>query len=191
MGRYIRPHDRIWTWAVRKFAGEDLSGPMDWDAGSPYHKATADHVYPCGSERGYIRIKKISGRFSFEQAWARAIFELHNIASYEETRKVIRKAYSGRLNKNAFILEMARVEFKAVLKTEKFYQDIWMPWAGQRGFLHYPADWYVGVPGKFEEWIRHFKKGSRYPWKVYSDFYDDHLEEWALADRKGKVPGKK
>lgn len=183
MSRFITPHDIIWKYAVRKFAGEDLPDTIDWSHQAPYYGAEAGHVYPCRSERGHIRIKKISGPFAFEKLWARVIFEFHNMASYLRTKQVIRKADAGKLSRKAFIVEMAKTEFKAVLVTEKFYKNVWEDWAKKKGLWSCPYEWYVGIPKNFKDWIRYYDKKSIYPWKVYSDFYDNHLEKWALEDR--------
>jgi hypothetical protein len=59
--------------------------------------------------------------------------------------------------------------------------DVWKPWAEQKGLSTDPYEWNVGCPSKFEEWIKYFDKNSDYPWKTFSDFYDNHLKEWALA----------
>lgn len=180
MGEYISENDFVWKWAVRKFAGEDLLDSIDWNKKSPYYNSGCDHVYPSKLERGYIRVKKDSG-LSFDRLWAMVIFELHNIASYKLFHKLIKATYKGQLNKRNFIIKMAEVEFKAVRKTEQFYKNVWEPWSNQKGLSTNPSDWYVGVPRNFKDWIKYFDKSSDYPWKIYSAFYDNHLEEWALV----------
>lgn len=178
MAQHINKNDIIWRWAVKKFAGEDLSDTIDWDNRVPYHGANASHLYPCRTERGCINIAK---GLSFEVSWAGAIYELHNIAFCSEFKRVVRKAHKGHLEKKEFILGMAKIEFKAIKKVEKFYKNIWEPWVMRKGLLTDPQEWSVGCPAKFEGWIKFFDKDSDYPWKVYSDFYDNHLEEWALV----------
>lgn len=178
MAKHIIKNDIIWKWAVKKFAGEDLPDTIDWDNRVPYHGTKSAQLYPCKTERGCINVAK---GLSFEVSWAGAIFELFNIAFYSEFQEVIRKAYKGELKKKEFILKMAKTEFKAIKMAEKFYKDIWEPWARQKCFSTDPYVWNVGCPSKFKEWIKCFDKNSDYPWKTYSDFYDNHLEEWALA----------
>lgn len=178
MAKHMTKNDIIWQWALRKFAGEDLSETIDWDNRTPYQGATAAHLYPCKSERGSISVKK---GLSFDESWAGAIFELHNIALCSGFKRLIERAYKGYINKDEFSLKMAEIEYKAVKKTEKFYKAIWEPWTIQQKIKPDPYNWRVGCPSKFEEWIKYFDKDSDYPWKTYSHFYDNHLEEWALA----------
>lgn len=178
MKTHLTRNDLIWKWVVRKFAGEDLPDTIDWDKRAPYGGAKASHLYPCKTERGRINIAK---GLSFEASWAGAVFELFNISLCAEFKRVIKKAYEGRLNKREFTLKMAQIEFKAIKKAEKFYKDIWDPWRRKKGILSDPCEWNVGCPAKFKDWIKSFDKDCDYPWKIYFDFYDDHLEEWALA----------
>ncbi|MEW5894400.1 MAG: hypothetical protein AB1650_01390 [Candidatus Omnitrophota bacterium] len=184
MKAHVTQTDVVWKWAAKKFAGEYLGVTIDWNSEEPYHNADADHVYPTSKERGFIRVKKFSGPFAFELSWSRAIFELNNRLNYKLTKKIIRKTYSGRLGKKEFIIEMAKVEFKSILATEKFYKEIWEKWSNKKGLWSCPGEWYVGVPKKFSDWLKYYDKKSTYPWKIYSDFYDDHLEEWALANTR-------
>ncbi|MBI3617040.1 MAG: hypothetical protein HY210_02340 [Candidatus Omnitrophica bacterium] len=151
MAKHITKNDIIWKWVVRKFAGEDLEDTIDWNNAAPYYGAQADHIYPCSSERGFVRIAK---KLSFEFSWARAIFELHNMAFCCGFKKLIYRAYKGKKKKKEFI----------------------------KGLATCPDEWYVGTPRFFREWIKHYGRNSEYPWRIYSDFYDNYLEEWALAD---------
>ena len=104
MRKHLIKDDFIWKWAVRKFAGEDLSDTIDWNNRTPYHGAKASHIYPSKTDRGFISIGR---KLSFETSWAGAIFELHNIAFCPEFKKVIHKAYKGQIKKKEFILKMA------------------------------------------------------------------------------------
>lgn len=176
MAQYVGPNNIIWKWAAKKFVGEDLSDTIDWDGRAPYHGAKADHLYPCKTERGCIRIKE---KLSFEVSWAGAIFELFNISNSLKFGKIIRQAHRGEIKKKEFILKLAEIEFEAIKKAEKFYKKIWGPWMVSKGLPTDPYEWSVGCPSKFEDWIKSFGNGSDYPWKIYSDFYENHLQEWA------------
>ncbi|HSV43442.1 MAG TPA: hypothetical protein VLJ10_02715 [Candidatus Bathyarchaeia archaeon] len=178
MKEQMTNEDGIWKWAVKKFAGEDLSETIDWNEDAPYQEGLASHAYPCRSERGYIRVKE---GLSFEQSWAGAVFELINIAYHDEFKRTIHAAYIGELARENFPVEMARIEFKAVKEAEKFYNATWKPWADNKGISSDPEKWSVGAPDCFEEWLDYFDKDGEYPWKIYYDFYDHHLEEWELA----------
>lgn len=178
MRGHLTKDDFIWKWVVKKFAGEGLVDTIDWKQEEPYHGSRASHGDPCRIERGFICIKK---GLSFEESWAGVIFELHNISLYAEFNRTMKSAYQGQITKEDFILKMARTEFKAIKKTEKFYKDVWSVWAKQKDLSSDPGEWSVGCPAKFEEWIKYFDKSSDYPWKIYSDFYDNYLEEWVLA----------
>ena len=180
MGKHITKKDFVWKWAVRKFAGEDLPDTIDWNNGNPYQGAWADCVHPAKSEGGYIRIKNLKND-TFDSLWAKAVFELINITLYVNILKLIQKAYRGQISKKNFIINMAKIEFKAVKMTEQFYKEIWEPWSQQRNFSTVPHMWYVGIPIRFEDWLKGYDKKSDYPWKVYSHFYDNHLKEWVLA----------
>ena len=122
MAKYITKNDIIWQWAVRKFAGEDLSDTIDWDNKNPYQRAPSVMLHPCKSERGRIRIRK---GLSFEVSWANAIYQLYSIAFSSSFKEAVKRAYKGSLSKQNFILRCAGIAFKSVKRTERFYKDIW------------------------------------------------------------------
>ncbi len=72
-------------WAARKFAGEDLGTPIDWDPSPPQH-SDAEHLAPAGDEHAAILVAadyqsgpKQGRPRAFEELWAGAIYELHNV----------------------------------------------------------------------------------------------------------------
>ncbi len=128
-------------------------------------------------------MKNCFGNLAFEKLWARAVFELNNIANYLQFQRLIQSAYKKKINKKNFIVKMAKIEFMAVKKTQKFYKDIWRPWIVSKNFRACPGEWYIGTPLKFSDWIEQFDKNADFPWKIYAHFYENHLEKWALANK--------
>ncbi len=86
MGAHVVPDDELWTWAVRKFAGEDFPGLVSWDSSDP-------GPFPSDARRskrgGGALVRLTNGQLDatpprtedFESLWSRLVFELHNVAS--------------------------------------------------------------------------------------------------------------
>ncbi len=178
MGKYININDAIWKWIVKKFAGEDLLDTINWTPEQPLSDYPAEYSSPTTKKRGCIRI-----RDHFEPYWTSAVFELYNIANTANVNKIDQKVLAGRLLKKDYIEECAKLEYKAIKKTKRFYKAIWKPWAKKKGFPTNPHTWFGWVPNSYNKWIKRFKKKADYPWGCFGRHYDK-LKKWQKDTKK-------
>ena len=114
-------------WAARKFAGEDFVEPIDWDPSPPLH-SDAEHLAPGDGENAAILVEahytsgpKEGKPRSFEELWAGAVYELHNVNYAREFVRLNDEADRGRVSKEAFVAGILKYELQAAQRTRAFY----------------------------------------------------------------------
>lgn len=66
---------------------------------------------------------------TFDEGWKCIVFELHNIANSKHMHRLLAAAKSGRISREEFTWEGAKLEYEAMNKTVTFFKDVWKPWA--------------------------------------------------------------
>jgi tetratricopeptide (TPR) repeat protein len=91
MAEHVTEGDELWTWAVRKFAGEDGIGLIDWNPADP-RPAFADWSWRTTGGHRFIRVNldppAVEAGDLFESLWSCAVFELHNAAADARFRRI-------------------------------------------------------------------------------------------------------
>ena len=171
-------------WAARKFAGEDFGEPIEWDPTPPVD-SDAENVAPIGGRRGRIRVAALhqygpeEGKpRNFEQLWAGAIFELHNINYARQFLKLHQQAARGEVTKEEFVAGIWRYEYQAAQKTRAFYVQVFLPLAAAKKLKTDPGLWFASWWEEADEALAHFADKSAYPWRPYARQYD-----WATVRR--------
>jgi|GEM_PF-6300366 hypothetical protein len=194
--RLVTRTDPFYDFAVRKFAGEDTKSPVFWDATQPAEEA--EHRGATDDEVGVIRVdRKINsgsagewrGREkAFEVLWSQAIFELNNISGSAAFLELHDRALNGTIEREAYIMDSAKSEHVAYLKTNKFFKERWVPWAievqlkpSTQRFL---VAWNMESLS-FDDWISKYTDRKGYPWIPFGDFFDEATE---YRRRFGTVP---
>jgi tetratricopeptide (TPR) repeat protein len=182
MKQCVTEGDVLWRWAARKFAGEDLDDTVDWDPTPPVG-AKAEHIPPCKSQRGKIRVAEQhcdgpeKGQpLSSEELWSCAVFELHNIANAAEFDKVTETAKAGIFEKPAYVFRMYELEHLALQRTRAFYVHVYLPHVIDRGLDTEPAHWDADSWESARQVFDQCTDRSRYPWLPYGRYYD-----WIMA----------
>ncbi len=100
MATFVKQGDRLWIWAVRKLAGEDVGEPVYWNPETlKYHPAR--HSYPAPQSVGWIQISSDSAvradgdGTAFEHLWACLAFELHNMTFAKDFADVVERVSAG------------------------------------------------------------------------------------------------
>ena len=153
MSKYVKPNDEIWNWAVRKFAGEDVGSPVDWNSDDEDLEAGESHV-PVGKDHAYIKIARMHKDLqetrpaSFEELWAVAVFELHNVGNSNEWQKLDEMAEKGQLTREEYALGILTGEIRAAQCTRAFYVKVFLPWLHAKGIdTTNPREWYCASFG--------------------------------------------
>ncbi len=184
MAQFGEENEFLRTWAARKFAGEDLGSLVDWDANAPLH-SDAEHVAPEGKLHGAILIEphytdgpKQGQARSFEELWAGAVFELHNINNAKEFVRLHKEAEQGRVSKDDYVAGIVKYEMLAAEQTRAFYVQEFLPFAAKKKLPTEPGLWFTLWWVRPEEALKQFTDKTAYPWRPYARDYD-----WATVER--------
>ncbi|HEY3395405.1 MAG TPA: tetratricopeptide repeat protein, partial [Lacipirellulaceae bacterium] len=138
MAQFVTPQDKLWQWAVRKFAGEDLGSPVHWYPAPPDHALGASLG---SSERPMIQLSPIRvdlpdrRQCTFDELWQVAVFELHNITSSPIWRDIYQQVLDGKLNRDDYIVAVLESEEFATQRTRAFYLKVYLPWIREKGMV--------------------------------------------------------
>jgi tetratricopeptide (TPR) repeat protein len=171
-------------WAKRKFAGEDFVELIDWDPSPPLH-SDAEHLAPGNGEHAAILVEAHytigphEGKpRSFEELWAGAVYELHNVNYAREFVRLNDEADRGRVSKEAFVAGILKYELRAAQRTRAFYMNVFLPWAAKKKLPTDPALWFCDWWDTQESVMKSFSDKSVYPWRPYGRVHD-----WATVHR--------
>ncbi len=171
-------------WAERKFAGEDLGTPIDWDPSPPQH-SDAEHLAPTADEHAAILVAAVyqsgpkQGRpRSFEELWAGAIYELHNVTFAPQFVRLNSEADEGKVSKRAFVAGILGYEIRAAQQTRAFYLHVFLPWVEKKKLPTDPTLWFCDWWDTPEEVLQSVKDQAAYPWQPYARTHD-----WATVHR--------
>jgi hypothetical protein len=189
MSAKLAPGDELFDWAARKFAGEDVPTRIRWQAHSSDKEADAHHHVPFDGAVGAIYVRPTHGPHSnkpqgsaktFDELWAEAAYELHNIQSHRGFGDLHERAIAGKVTRREYILASARLEYDALLRTRAFYVEVYYPWAKKHEIDTDPENWRLTLPSRFEDWLAQYPPEWVYPWQVYGGYYDE-IVEWRIA----------
>ena len=178
MVQFGKESDFLRQWAVRKFAGEDFGEPFDWDPAPP-KDSDAENVAPTGGRRACIRVEPLhtagpnKGKpRGFEELWAGAVFELHNITFARQFLRLHQEAAEGKLTKEQFVADIWKYEYLAAQRTRAFYARVFLPWAEKQKLPTDPGLWFAAWWESAEDTLAGFADKTAYPWRPYARQFD-------------------
>jgi tetratricopeptide (TPR) repeat protein len=181
MAQFVSPQDKLWQWAVRKFAGEDLGAPVHWDPTPPSLRLGCSLF----GDQHAIRVSQI--RFdlpdrrpcTFDELWSTAVFELHNVTSSPIWSDISQQVLDGKLNRDDYIVAVLESEELATQRTRAFYLKFYLPWIREKGMVDTsPARWRCGsfIPDADpQSRLAYWQKHSL--WPLYAASYDHLLAQ--------------
>jgi tetratricopeptide (TPR) repeat protein len=174
MAQYPKEAEFLRTFAIRKFAGESLGSLIDWDPSPPLH-SDAEHIAPGPNDHGSIVLELYSHHRrhrSFEELWAGAIYELHNINHSKHYVDLHRKAAEGSITRKQFVAGIVKQEVLAAQETRAFYANLFLPFAAKEKLSTDPSLWFAEWWEQPDEALQGFTDESQYPWNPYGRQYD-------------------
>ena len=172
-------------WAVRKFAGEDFGELIDWDPSPPWH-SDAEHLAPGDGEHAAILVEPVHALGpnegkprSFEELWAGAVYELHNVNFAREYVRLNDEAEEGSVSKRAFVGGILKHELAAAQQTRAFYVQVFLPWAEKNKLKTDPTLWFCAWWDSPDAALKSFPDKSAYPWHPYGRTHD-----WATVHHR-------
>ena len=174
MARFGKEGDFLRQWAARKFAGEDFGEPFDWDP-TPPKDSDAENVAPTGGRRACIRVEPLYSAGpnkgkprGFEELWAGAVFELHNVTYARQFLRLHEEAGEGKLAKEQFVADIWKYEYLAAQRTRAFYVQVFLPWAEKQKLPTDPGLWFAAWWESAADTLAGFADKTAYPWRPYS-----------------------
>ena len=134
MAEHVQKNDPLWNWAVRKFAGEDLGSPIDWDPMSPDPFPASGVGASSKLKHGMIHVNLLQQGLldrpeqTFEELWSCTVFELYNITNTPEWERISADSDSGEVHARRIYPgdDAKRVQYGST--TRAFYLNFFLPW---------------------------------------------------------------
>lgn len=178
MAQFHPEADFLREWAVRKFAGEDLGSPIDWDDSEPLH-SDAENLAPGGGQNAAILVAadydsgpKRGQPRAFEELWAGAVYELHNVNYAKDFVRLNDEADEGKVSKQDFVDGILRRELLAAQQTRAFYLRVFLPWASKQKLPTDPTLWFCDWWDTPDDVLQNFSDKTVYPWRPYARTHD-------------------
>lgn len=176
------------AWAARQFAGENLGSLIDWDESAPLD-SDAEHIAPSSGEHGAIMVAATyddgphrDAPRSFEELWAGAIYELHNITNAKQFIRLNQDADQGKVSKRDFVAGILKYELRAAQQTRAFYVQTFLPLAEKMKLSTDPVLWFCDWWDTPAGALKRFTDKSSYPWRPYARTHD-----WATVERRWRL----
>lgn len=188
MALFVEQGDKLWTWAVDHFEGAALGFPVYWNPDLPTEGFDADHRFPYGDVTAFVRIRPsnavgTSTWEAFELEWRCFVYEIHNLMNATDYSAACGAAYAGRMDRAEWMRTTTELEFRAIQRTRKFFEEAWCPWYGSR-LPPTPKLWFVGLGDTYEEWISLYTDPTGYPESYWGRYYDDQIRPYVDACRR-------
>jgi hypothetical protein len=180
MARHVTPGDPLWTWAVRKFAGEDMQALIDWTPSVPVSFDSSSQSGEDGS-RGSIFVRDVSGSSKlesisdFECMWSWAVHQLQNVA-FTSDSWAVEAAKQGKLDREAFIMAQIEQTQLAMQATRAFYLKQFLPLMRAKNLATSPKHWHCFTFYASEVARNAYFKTLPH-WEIYGSYYD-RIVEW-------------
>ncbi len=171
----LQPHDDVWMWLVVHFSNSGWT--IRWsDNQATLEHYLARHTYTAdGHPVIFIaRHLKSGARISAEAQLSGLVFELLNAEHENEFKELAARARNGAIERPAFILANAQIEFTVCRATQKFYRTVWRPHVLRCHLHDQGGNWHLGAGDDFARWIAYHRQDRRdgYPDDVYGPEYD-------------------
>ena len=121
-------------------------------------------MYSSGPNKGQPR--------GFEELWAGAAFELHNINYARQFLRLHEEAAEGKLTKEQFVADIWKYEYLAAQRTRAFYVQVFLPWAEKQKLPTDPGLWFAAWWESAADTLAGFHDKTAYPWRPYARQYD-------------------
>jgi tetratricopeptide (TPR) repeat protein len=176
MARHVTEGDPVYTWATRKFAGEEFGDLIDWNSTDPFpFPSECSPQAPARRASISISPQRNDGHaYSFEQCWSMAVFELNNVVSLAGNKKLIDDVLHDRISRTDYIVAVLREEERSLQLTRAFYLKVFLPFLDSRGIAETsPTAWHCHdfvSPGNPDAKVDNWRRDRRWG---YNDVYYD------------------
>ena len=191
MSKFVEPKDKLWTIVSQKFSGLNSGQRIQWRNSKLKEPDSyiSNSRYSIPSRRECfirLRAKDIKGNeLNGELLWSGLIFEFFNLENSSDFFDVYKQAIRGELSKAQYIEKSTRLEHKALSKTVRFYNSIWVPEMKKKGIKTVSSYWIRGFKPKYKEWISQYWDESGYPFDSFGFYYDSKIVPYLKRKESG------
>jgi len=142
MAALAKPKDELWTWAVRRFAGEGTGVLLDWDDRDP--SPFEAYVVP-GASHGRILVRQIPASAqvdAVDRMWSLLVYELHNALNMSVQIHNEERITKESLTREEYILACFAAKDKTAQRTRAFYVNVYLPFAQEKEINTSPSNWH-------------------------------------------------
>jgi hypothetical protein len=183
---HVSLSDEMVRYAIARFSGRGLLNKVRWNTEPPGDDSGAEGSAASHDAEGWIRMKypareepagDPSPNKVFEEYWSALIYQFFTMENQPESQRLYDAATALAIDRETFILQQAALAHRALRKSNRFYKERWLPWAGAHQFVSNPEIWRARTPSSFAEWLRWFEN-TGFPEQPFGTYYDD-TTAWA------------
>jgi hypothetical protein len=168
----IKRDDEIWQWLDVHFTnhGNTVQWTHDQGVNFKHYIAMSSYTKPII----YLAPHTRSGQsISPQLQLSGLVYELLNISHEDEFKAVVALARAGKLTRDQFVVEMARIEFKTCHETKVFHDLVWLPYALKNHLSPIRGNWHLTIGDNFNRWLNYHRRVVKdgYPDDAYGPTY--------------------
>jgi hypothetical protein len=167
--------DPIVAWIVNSMNGDRIGRRVYWNADSPRSGAGVEHALPYGVNPPFICVTGGSEIPAIDK-WSGVVYELFNLENYKSFNELYDKATSAKVGKETYANECAKLEYDAVKKARKFFEEHPIRRATPQNNFSYQR--ICRVPLSFDEYLETFKDADgvmHHPGDYFRNLYDESI----------------
>jgi hypothetical protein len=169
--------EKLKYWFVAKLAGEKVGEKISWQAeeDSDFQippNVTAVHRWPSATHAPAIWL---SPDLESEELWASLVFELYNMENADGFEQINADVMRGTCDEASYVRRFAELEHVAVLKTQQFYSEYWLPACQNQKMKSQAQIWFAYADKDFATWLSGYTDKNSYPWQPYTLYFQQIL----------------
>jgi len=179
MAEYVVIDDQIYNWCARQFACGACGYRTNW-SNAELVGTKALHIPATIISPGVFRLastkteRGITKKRRFEDLWASAIFEFHNLANDAAFGELDEKVLRGVIRRDEYIEANFCLECQASHATQEFFLSTFFDHMQSHQIEANPTHWYFHEAYfcSPQESLRYFWNRDAYPWATYGKGFD-------------------
>lgn len=182
MAPLLTKADPLWNLTVSYFEGGTCGRRVSWNPEEPKLSGFISNCrYPTPDrDECFIRLRKNNQHGELidgELLWSGLFFEFFNLANQKDFLRIHNLALDGSLTRTSFIKMNTECEYRAVIKSAKFYEKVWEPEMRKKGITANSTYWvdshgYDITKPSFEDWFSRLSDEDAYPYYTWGRFFD-------------------
>lgn len=178
MAEYSAAGLELQDWFALQLSGQAAGENISWQA-----QASEDFQIPQGVAAAHRWASPqhapaiwLAPDLQSEELWASLVFELYNLLNANTFEQIHSDVERGICTEEEYVARFAKAEHKAILQTQNFYKQYWLPACQKHQLPSNPQFWFAQAPQNPEIWLAQYTDKNGYPWQPYAIFYRQLLQ---------------